>query len=364
MYDLHFHTTLSDGRNTTREMAELAHAKNLELIAVTEHDIVNRELRPYIHEYNAEYTRNGWYLHDLAYMKHVEWVEISTRYEDTQGKRRSLHIAAYALKLSEKLDDILTGIRHGRTEKLALQCETLRKNGFQIVHANEVIPFTLENLEEKYGGKKNVGIHIWDGKTDIWESNLNNAHIIDAFYEVPENIEKLQIKTGERIEKALFLGKCLRNSGKFTRTISLPHDLPEYEATLSQIQDNTNPESTVISLVHPQSTFASIADFETEFPQLVRSGVNGVEINNTATREWVMTILSQARKYQTIENPIYLTFGSDCHDINTVNQTRGEFGEMNPLLKWLHKTLNEHKEAFIEQTFGYHYRCMVHGIFS
>lgn len=72
MYDLHFHTTLSDGRNTTREMAELAHAKKLELIAVTEHDIVNRELRPYIHEYNAEYTRNGGYHDDHGYTHHVE----------------------------------------------------------------------------------------------------------------------------------------------------------------------------------------------------------------------------------------------------------------------------------------------------
>jgi hypothetical protein len=150
---------------------------------------------------------------------------------------------------------------------------------------------------------------------------------------VPENIEKLQIHTGERIEKALFLGKCLRKAGKFTRQISLPYDLPEYEATFAQIRDNTDPDNTVISLVHPQSTFRSIADFEKEFPALVRDGVNGVEINNTATREWVMAILSQARKYQTPRDPIYLTFGSDCHDINTVNETRGEFGEINPLLK-------------------------------
>jgi predicted metal-dependent phosphoesterase TrpH len=39
--DLHFHSKLSDGRITSREIIEIALKKKAEFIACTEHDIIN-----------------------------------------------------------------------------------------------------------------------------------------------------------------------------------------------------------------------------------------------------------------------------------------------------------------------------------
>ena len=38
--DLHLHTTASDGSDTPRELTELARAKGLSLISITDHDTI------------------------------------------------------------------------------------------------------------------------------------------------------------------------------------------------------------------------------------------------------------------------------------------------------------------------------------
>ena len=43
-FDLHFHTTLSDGGKTPEETVQIAKNLGLEFIACTDHDLVNTEV--------------------------------------------------------------------------------------------------------------------------------------------------------------------------------------------------------------------------------------------------------------------------------------------------------------------------------
>lgn len=69
MIDLHFHTTLSDGQNTSSEIAQEILKHQVSLVACTDHDIVNREVLAIIRERNAENSRN---LKKIPYIDAVE----------------------------------------------------------------------------------------------------------------------------------------------------------------------------------------------------------------------------------------------------------------------------------------------------
>ena len=43
-FDLHFHTTLSDGLKTPEETIQIAKKLGLQFLACTDHDIINRQV--------------------------------------------------------------------------------------------------------------------------------------------------------------------------------------------------------------------------------------------------------------------------------------------------------------------------------
>jgi predicted metal-dependent phosphoesterase TrpH len=53
MYDLHFHTTLSDGADSSERMVNAAISREARLLSCTDHDIVNREVGKLVDAFNV-----------------------------------------------------------------------------------------------------------------------------------------------------------------------------------------------------------------------------------------------------------------------------------------------------------------------
>jgi predicted metal-dependent phosphoesterase TrpH len=98
-FDLHMHTTASDGAYSPRDLVRKAHAAGLRTIAITDHDTL---------EGIDEACRTG-----LKYGIHViPGIEISTKY---QG--HSVDILGYHVTANPELTEILSLMREGREQR-------------------------------------------------------------------------------------------------------------------------------------------------------------------------------------------------------------------------------------------------------
>lgn len=342
MYDLHFHTTHSDGVNSSQEMVDAAISKWVRLIACTEHDIVNREVPRLVSEFHSRVE--NLYFQQAPYIDAVEWVEVSVGHQDGEYNK-SMHIATYSRYFGSEYDDFLTRIRDGRVEKIKLQCDTLDSHGFRILFSGKIVPFSLANLLARF--------------PLVQPDNLNNAHINEVIIENPENVILLISLTWGEVNEKNFLRQWLKREGKHSKMLSLPHDLPAYEPTFESLMSQLDRENTVISLVHPHLTFATQAEFQERIGRLVELGLSAIEINNQAPPEWVELILRNRKEYD-----LLLTFGSDSHGAGVVDRIHGELGTINPHIANRTSGLEYWKERFLYVTYGDAYRHMMNGDYS
>lgn len=342
MYDLHFHTTHSDGVNSSQEMVDAAISKWVRLLAGTDHDIVNREIPRLVSEFHSRFE--NLYFQQAPYIDAVEWAEVSVWHHDGEYKK-SMHIATYSRHFGPEYDDFLTRIRDGRVEKIKLQCDTLESHGFRILFSGKIIPFSIDNLLARF--------------SSVRPDNINNAHINEAIIENLENIQLLTQLTGGEVNEKNFLRQWLKREGKYSKMLSLPCDLPAYEPTFESLMGQLDKENTVISLVHPHLTFFTQAEFQERIGRLVGLGLSAIEINNQAPPEWVELILRTRKEYD-----LLLTFGSDSHGAEVVDRIHGEFGTINPHIAHRTGGLEYWKERFLYVTYGDAYRHMMNGDFS
>lgn len=80
-FDLHFHTTLSDGAKTPEQTVDIAKKLNLQFMACTDHDIINTRVPE---------------LAKAAGIDSVEGVELSS--SDYGNNAKSAHLTCYSRK--------------------------------------------------------------------------------------------------------------------------------------------------------------------------------------------------------------------------------------------------------------------------
>ncbi len=343
MYDLHFHTNLSDGANTSANMVDAAIDRWARLLSCTDHDIVNRDIREYVSQFHSRV--DGILFQEYPYIDVVDWAEVSVCYFD-EDYQKSLHITTYALCFSGKYDDFLASIRKGKSGKIQLQCMTLASHGFHIpLPSWECVPWSLDNLLLCYPSNH--------------PDSMNNMHIQETFIACPSNIQLLSRMTNWELNASNFLSEWLKKEGKYTKILSLPFEVPSYEPTFESLIDNLDIENTVISLPHPNFTFRTIDEFSKRIRGLVDLGLNAVEINTTASREWVEVILKARKRYG-----LLLTFWSDSHGIGKVDTYHGDFAMLNPHILPYSGALEYWKEQFLLKAYGYNYRMMKSGEYS
>ena len=75
--DLHMHSTDSDGRKTAKELFEIAHSKNIDVVAITDHDLIK----------GVEEKKSLAKKYDITY---IPAIELSTVY-----KQKPVHLLGY-----------------------------------------------------------------------------------------------------------------------------------------------------------------------------------------------------------------------------------------------------------------------------
>lgn len=114
--DLHIHSTFSDGRSTPTEIIDMARARAVDTIAITDHDTVSA--------YNAE-------LFEYAKAKNVRLIsgiEFSSSYME-----RPVHILGLFIDTNNpKLLSTLSALCEERVRRAEIMVEKLRSEGFDI----------------------------------------------------------------------------------------------------------------------------------------------------------------------------------------------------------------------------------------
>ncbi|MFZ2256087.1 MAG: hypothetical protein WAW59_01145 [Patescibacteria group bacterium] len=106
-----------------------------------------------------------------------------------------------------------------------------------------------------------------------------------------------------------------------------------------EVVDRSN---TVVSIAHPNYTFRTVDEFRQQVGYITALGVNAIELNSTATRDWHDSI-RDFRDYQMDSQATrsMLTFGSDCHNLypSKVDTRHSLLGDMNPYISDVDKIL-------------------------
>lgn len=151
LYDLHMHSTASDGMNTPKELVRIAAKRGLKGIALTDHDTVAGAQEA------AEEAV-------LAGLEFVPGVEISTR---AGGK--DIHVLGYFVNPADTLFlERLAGLRGVRDQRNDLILERLRQLGVEI---------TLDEVKDRGGRPLKPGESV--GRPHMADVLVRKGYAVD-----------------------------------------------------------------------------------------------------------------------------------------------------------------------------------------
>lgn len=288
--DLHFHTTLSDGRDRPAQVLENLVSSGVEFATLTDHDLVSDDFAGELRERGIETTPAS---------------EISTHFF-TGLKKIGLHMTAYTPAFSPEAYDMLEKSRKWKTEKIRQQIEILIAQWYPLSH---------EWLAQ------------WAVAKWYNPASLNNVHLAAYIYSTPGAIplaNRDQMRETSAPDRFWFMRNCLTREGRNPVGIV---EIPEYLPTTEEASRIVRDMGGVISLAHPNfswSKYDGIVWLQADIAQLVEQGVMGIELNALATTEWTQVILEIKKKYN-----LLLTFWSDNHGEKKPSKTHGTLGQLN-----------------------------------
>jgi len=170
--DLHLHSTYSDGKDTPRELYNLAKNQDIKVVSITDHDTVNGQ--------------KAWLAEQIPRdIKIIPGIEIST-----EINHKMLHILGYYINIfDERLEQFIDAISAEKTE-------TTRLN-FENACANNVFSYKWERVLELNEGQPRVsGVHVVKAmETDGYK--IPGVDLWDIFYKYfwPENANYISHQT-------------------------------------------------------------------------------------------------------------------------------------------------------------------------
>lgn len=304
-WDLHFHTTDSDGTKTNEERIEqiLALDPQKEWVwATTNHDRFSPGF--------VEVARD-------AGIKSIWATEISAHSDELD---LSLHITCYVPQVSARIAAIIEGIITKRKNKIIGQIAKLRERGFPITESD---------------------FFDWIMSTKMSPENATNWHLAQYLWRQKNTIEVVSHLTGGSVTSELdFMRECLRENGDWNQIGYFR--IPRYEPELNDLVAIAKQEDMVLSVAHPNFSFTKnlvkthgatntakqIEIFHGRIvPILSDIGIRNYEVNAIASPEWKHAIVETTQK-----TGGYTTFGSDNHGLDHADSKHGVFGKMNPSL--------------------------------
>ncbi len=264
-YDLHTHSTFSDGLYTPDHLVSEAKRTGLFFIGLTDHDTVD----------GCFEFSNALEKYDIP---GIFGVEISTRFREID-----LHILGYRINPQHsELIKILTKQKKARIERVKKIITLLKKAGLTITEAD-----ILKCVKNK-------------------NTNIGKPHIAQAVINNKINILLLKEKFGmnSRHPIAWFLDNFLDRGEQpgFVRK--------EKTDTLEAIQVIVRAGGVAV-LAHPQLDVSEKTLYKIISP-LIKNGLRGLEVYNKATtKDDLLKYNRLTKRYGLVE-----TFGSDFHGFN------------------------------------------------
>jgi len=266
-YDLHTHSTFSDGLYTPDHLVAEAKRTSLLFIGLTDHDTVDGYF---------EFT-NALEKYDIP---GIFGIEISTRFREID-----LHILGYRINPQHpELIRILTKQKKARIERVRKIITLLKKAGLTITEAD--ILKCVKNKNTSIG-KPHIAQAVINNKLNV--ALLKEKFGADAHYPTPWFIENFLDREGQpgyaRKEKI---------------------DALEAIQTITQ-------SGGVAILAHPQKDVSEKTLYKIISP-LMKSGLRGVEVYNKFTaKDDLFKYNRLTKRHNLIE-----TFGSDFHGFNGI----------------------------------------------
>jgi histidinol phosphatase-like PHP family hydrolase len=308
IWDLHFHSTNSDGNKTPREriaQIDILDPERKGIWALTDHD-----------RYSPDFVLPA----REAGIRAVWATEVSARSDDLGI---SLHVTCYTPTLSEHIRKLVEGIVIGRGVKIRGQIAKLQAAGFPI--DEEWFFSWIVSLKMSPDMASN-----WHIANYLWRNTASRSLSI----QIVKHHTRVEIKDCET-----FMKECLRENGDYA-DIGY-HQAPRYEPEITELSHIAKGEWALLSIAHPNFSFsktleklwakssqARYSTFESHVvPPLVEAGIWNFEINALASPGWVDVIGRVTKKTGGI-----ITFGSDNHGLSVKDPKHGVFGMQNPLL--------------------------------
>lgn len=299
---MHCHSTRSDGKNAPQEVILEAQRKNLDFLALTDHDIISSS------GFQSD-LRRSW-------IETCDSVEVSARNYELW---KSLHLVSYAKTFSSSLHDILDSTRTGKVKMYHGQIKKLVMKGFV---------WSIQGFE-----------NYMQEKHQRWLRSANKWFLAHYLFKNSDNKEKMKEALWDLLWESkdvvwLFYSECLKREWRLYEIYW--YESEEYEPSVEQtVQEIVQKSQGIVSLAHPNVTFSpnkgGINEFLKTIKNYVDQWVNAIEINTQANSEWVQAILYTQQKYN-----LLLTFGSDCHLIgyDGSDEKHASIGDQNPHVPW------------------------------
>jgi histidinol phosphatase-like PHP family hydrolase len=284
-FDMHCHTTISDGTSNPFDLIQEAQKRNLEFLCITDHDYPSDSL--------VNEIRGVW----IVTTPSVE-ISASNRFDDD----KSLHLTYYSKQTSERICWLLAHTRSEKEKLIALQIQKLQWLGFYI----DKKAFYEELLS------------TWRQKAGL--SKYDIARYITAQNQNREYLKNLGCYSWRKPHQE-FYNRCLKRKGDLYQEYAV--EIDDYEPEVEILGQEAKKERAILSIAHPNFSFSreGIHWFLEKFPHYKELWVNAVEINTRATKKWVDAILWLKAQYG---DDLQLTFGSDCHRIGKPDDKHGD----------------------------------------
>lgn len=146
-FDLHCHTTRSDGRDTPKELIDHAVEVEMKAIAITDHDIIPPNT---IISNNKEY--------DIEKYAKSKGLKLIKGYEfSTDTMVEDVHILGYNLNWeSEEIKQEVKAARKSKTKAYRLLCKRLSEKGMPIDFKEDILKYIDKNKNEIIREKNEV----------------------------------------------------------------------------------------------------------------------------------------------------------------------------------------------------------------
>lgn len=247
MIDLHTHSTASDGEFSPSVLAEKAKSAGVTVWALTDHDTIDG-----IEEAKTAAEKLG--------LIFVPGTELNIKWSSGEFHLLGLNLQ----RPSEKLNEILTKLKNGRTERNRLIIERMKNDGFNV---------TVEELQQKYN-------------TEI----IGRPHI--AKYLVETNVVR---KSQDAFNKYLGKGR--------------PWYVERYGADLKESVEAIVDAGGTPVIAHPLSLYVSWGKLEGVLQSVKDAGVLGLEAFHPGAK------YGEALRLKELASKLgfFITGGSDFH---------------------------------------------------